>query len=105
VRALVSSGARVELLRPPGSVRAALELLASEGVTSLVVEGGTTLHSAFWSAGLVDSVDVYIAPRELGPSGVPWVAVPVLSSGLVTELSAAPVGADVRVRGYVHRTD
>jgi diaminohydroxyphosphoribosylaminopyrimidine deaminase/5-amino-6-(5-phosphoribosylamino)uracil reductase len=105
VRALVSSGARVELLRPPGSVRAALELLASEGVTSLVVEGGTTLHSAFWGAGLVDSVDVYIAPRELGPSGVPWVAVPVLSSGLVTELSAAPVGEDVRVRGYVHRTD
>jgi diaminohydroxyphosphoribosylaminopyrimidine deaminase/5-amino-6-(5-phosphoribosylamino)uracil reductase len=105
VRALVSTGVRVELLRPPGTIRMALELLASEGITSLVVEGGTTLHAAFWAAGLVDSVDLYIAPRELGPSGVPWVAFPVLSSGLVSELSSAPVGEDVRVQGYVHRAD
>jgi diaminohydroxyphosphoribosylaminopyrimidine deaminase/5-amino-6-(5-phosphoribosylamino)uracil reductase len=105
VRALVSTGARVELLRPPGTIRMALELLASEGITSLVLEGGATLHAAFWTAGLVDSVDLYIASRDLGPEGVPWVAFPVLSSGLVTELSTVPVGEDVRVQGYVHRTD
>jgi diaminohydroxyphosphoribosylaminopyrimidine deaminase/5-amino-6-(5-phosphoribosylamino)uracil reductase len=105
VRALVSTGARVELLRPPGTIRMALELLASEGITSLVLEGGATLHAAFWTAGLVDSVDLYIASRDLGPEGVPWVPFPVLSSGLVTELSTVPVGEDVRVQGYVHRTD
>jgi riboflavin biosynthesis pyrimidine reductase len=83
----------------------ALELLASEGITSLVVEGGTALHSAFWTAGLVDSVDVYVTPRALGSTGVAWVPFPVLSSGLVTEVSTVPVGDDVRMRGYVHRTD
>ncbi len=105
VRALVSAGARVELLRPPGTIRMALELLASEGITSLVVEGGAALHGAFWTAGVVDGVDIYVTPRALGSSGVAWVPFPVLSSGLVTELSTVPVGEDVRIQGYVHRTD
>jgi diaminohydroxyphosphoribosylaminopyrimidine deaminase/5-amino-6-(5-phosphoribosylamino)uracil reductase len=105
IRALVSAGARVELLRPPESLRASLELLASEGVTSLVVEGGAALHGAFWTAGIVDSVDIYVTPRTLGPGGVAWVPFPILSSGLVSELSTVPVGEDVRIQGYVHRAD
>jgi diaminohydroxyphosphoribosylaminopyrimidine deaminase / 5-amino-6-(5-phosphoribosylamino)uracil reductase len=105
VRALHSAGARVELLRPPGTIQAALELLASEGVTSLIVEGGTTLHSAFWTAGLVDCVEMYVTPRALGSAGVEWVPFPVIASGLLTEMSAAPVGDDVRIEAYVHRPD
>jgi diaminohydroxyphosphoribosylaminopyrimidine deaminase/5-amino-6-(5-phosphoribosylamino)uracil reductase len=104
-RALSVSGARVELLRPPGTIRTALELLASEGVTSLLVEGGPALHRAFWTAGLVDSVDMYVTPRALGSAGVEWVPFPILSSGLVTEMSTVPVGEDVRIEGYVHRSD
>lgn len=104
-RALVSAGARLELLRPPGTIRMALELLASEGITSLVVDGGAALHGAFWTAGLVDGVDIYVTPRALGSTGVEWVPFPVLSSGLVTEISTVPVGEDVRMQGYVHRTD
>ena len=105
VQALTSSGARVELLRPPGTIRTALEQLASEGVMSLIVEGGTTLHTAFWTAGLVDSVEMYVTPRTLGSAGVEWVPFPVIASGLVTEVSAVPVGEDVRIEAYVHRPD
>jgi diaminohydroxyphosphoribosylaminopyrimidine deaminase/5-amino-6-(5-phosphoribosylamino)uracil reductase len=105
VRALTCAGARVELLPAPGTIRTALEVLASEGVTSLLVEGGASLHAAFWSAGLVDSVDLYVTPHALGSAGVAWVPFPVLASGLVTELSAVPVGEDVRIQGYVHRPD
>jgi diaminohydroxyphosphoribosylaminopyrimidine deaminase / 5-amino-6-(5-phosphoribosylamino)uracil reductase len=104
-RALSARGARIELLRAPGTIRTALELLASEGVTSLVVEGGPTLHAAFWAAGLVDGVDMYVTPRTLGPDGVEWVGFPVLGSGLVTEVTTAALGEDVRVEGYVHRPD
>ncbi len=105
VRALCATGARVELLQPPATLRTALELLASEGITSLVVEGGPTLHAAFWDAGLVDGVDLYVAPRALGPGGVGWVAFPVLGSGLVSEVTAVALGEDVRIEGYVHRPD
>lgn len=105
VRALTSAGARVQVLPEPCTIRAALELLASEGVTLLLVEGGASLHAAFWSAGLVDSVDLYVTPHTLGATGVAWVPFPVLASGLVTELSAIPVGEDVRIQGYVHRPD
>jgi diaminohydroxyphosphoribosylaminopyrimidine deaminase/5-amino-6-(5-phosphoribosylamino)uracil reductase len=105
VRALTSAGARVEPLRPPGTIRAALELLASEGVTSLIVEGGTSLHAAFWTAGLVDRVEMFVTPHDLGSAGVEWVPFPVLASGLVTAMSAVPVGEDVLIAAYVHRPD
>lgn len=105
VRALAAAGARVELLPQPATIRTALELLAFEGISSLVVEGGAALHGAFWTAGLVDGVDIYITPRALGQSGVEWVPFPVLSSGLVTEICTAPIGEEVRIQGYVHRTD
>jgi diaminohydroxyphosphoribosylaminopyrimidine deaminase/5-amino-6-(5-phosphoribosylamino)uracil reductase len=105
VRALSAKGARVELVRAEGAIRPALELLASEGVTSLVVEGGPTLHAAFWDAGLVDEIDMYLSPRTLGSGGVEWVPFPVLGSGLVSEVKAAALGEDVRIEGYVHRPD
>lgn len=105
VRALRDAGARVELAPPEDSIRTALGMLAAEGVTSLVVEGGPRLHAAFWSARAVDRVQLYVAPRTLGAAAVPWVPFPVLASGRVTELSAVPVGEDVRIEAYVHWPD
>jgi riboflavin biosynthesis pyrimidine reductase len=72
---------------------------------SLIVEGGTSLHAAFWTAGLVDCVEMYVTPRALGSAGVEWVPFPVIASGLVTELSAVAVGEDVRIEAYVYRPD
>lgn len=105
VRALTSAGARVELLPPTRTIRAALELLASEGVMSLIVEGGTSLHAAFWNDAVVDGVELFVTPHALGSAGVAWVPFPVLASGLVTEMRAVPVDEDVRIVGYVHRPD
>ncbi len=105
VRALTNAGARVELAPPEDGIRTALGMLAAEGVTSLVVEGGPRLHAAFWSARVVDRVQLYVALRTLGSAAVPWVPFPVLASGRVTEVSAVPVGEDVRIEGYVHWLD
>jgi diaminohydroxyphosphoribosylaminopyrimidine deaminase/5-amino-6-(5-phosphoribosylamino)uracil reductase len=40
--------------------------LGARDVTSMVVEGGPTLHDAFFDAGLVDRVQLLVSPRRLG---------------------------------------
>jgi riboflavin biosynthesis pyrimidine reductase len=74
-------------------------------VISLLVEGGAALHQAFWDAGIVDYVQVYIAPCLIGQPGVPflpgdWLSLAALVDGRVTVCSP-----DVLVEGYVHRID
>jgi len=41
-----------------------LDALGKRGITSLLVEGGPTLHREFIQAGLVDEVVLFTAPRE-----------------------------------------
>ena len=57
-------------------------MLRRASVTSVIVEGGPTLHEAFWNAGLVDRVQIYVAPTPLGDAGIPWLPFPVMSSPL-----------------------
>ena len=59
------------------------------------------LHEAFWRAGLVDRVELFVAPRAVGPQGVPWAMLPDGSIASLRELTATPVGDDVRIEGYV----
>ena len=51
-------------------------MLAEEGVQSLYVEGGPTIHAAFARAGLVEEVLTYLSPVMLGKEGVPVFAPP-----------------------------
>lgn len=105
VAALVGAGARVEPVPDTSPLPEALERLASIGVSSLVVEGGAALHRAFWDGGFVDRVQVFVTPQTLGPGGVEWLPFPVLSSGALADVRAAPVGEDVLIEAYVHRSD
>ena len=54
-------------------LRQMLMLLAREGVTSLLVEGGATIHGAFLREQLVDHVNLFIAPIFAGSHGTPVV--------------------------------
>lgn len=47
-------------------LKAMLKLLGEQTITSLLVEGGMTTLHAFFQAGLVDSIDVYLAPVIIG---------------------------------------
>jgi diaminohydroxyphosphoribosylaminopyrimidine deaminase / 5-amino-6-(5-phosphoribosylamino)uracil reductase len=79
-RRLAAGGA--EVWRLPG--RRAVDLaalaarLAAAGVTSVLVEGGPTLHGGLLDAGLVDEVRLFLAPLVLGGagrrSGLSWIA-------------------------------
>ena len=79
---LRAAGADVLLL--PGNdgrvdLMALIDHLSATGVNELHVEAGATLNAALISAGLVDELLVYLAPKLLGP-GRDMAALPVLPS-------------------------
>jgi diaminohydroxyphosphoribosylaminopyrimidine deaminase/5-amino-6-(5-phosphoribosylamino)uracil reductase len=112
--ALESVGAELELIEEvevelEGSgdaasaafLRRALARLAGREIVSLVVEGGPSLHGAFWRAGLVDRVELFVTSHAVGPDGVAWAPMPDGSIASLAELTARPVGDDVRIEGFV----
>jgi riboflavin biosynthesis pyrimidine reductase len=72
-------------------------------LTSLILEGGPRLHQAAWDAGVVDRVQMIVAPRAVGPGGVRWLDYATMRVGELHDLSCEPVGEDVFIEGYVHR--
>lgn len=66
--ALTRAGAT--LVEVPGDVRHDLRALLRFDVSTLLLEGGATLHAAAWRAGVVDRVHVITAPITLGDAGV-----------------------------------
>jgi diaminohydroxyphosphoribosylaminopyrimidine deaminase/5-amino-6-(5-phosphoribosylamino)uracil reductase len=83
-----------------GPLDEALGRLAGEGVQSLLLEGGPTLAAAFFAAGLVDKVMLFVAP-VVGGSG------PGLLSALpapveLSRLTVRAVGEDALLTAYVH---
>jgi riboflavin biosynthesis pyrimidine reductase len=70
----------------------------------MVMEGGAALHRAALEAGLVDEVNLYIAPPLLGPGAVDWIGGGRLSWEGLTKRRATWLGDVVLVEGYVHGT-
>jgi diaminohydroxyphosphoribosylaminopyrimidine deaminase/5-amino-6-(5-phosphoribosylamino)uracil reductase len=103
-RQLGDAGATIECIESDGSfLLDALRRLAGMEITSLVVEGGPTLHGAFWKAGLVDRLELFIAPRFLRPAGVPWGVTAIGTMASLVDTTVSVLGEDVRIEGHVHR--
>jgi diaminohydroxyphosphoribosylaminopyrimidine deaminase/5-amino-6-(5-phosphoribosylamino)uracil reductase len=81
----------------------ALGDLAARGIQSLLLEGGAGLHAAVWDAGLVDYVQLYVAPVSIGAEGVPWLAGRGFDSMALFHRRVEMLGPDVLIEGYVHR--
>jgi diaminohydroxyphosphoribosylaminopyrimidine deaminase/5-amino-6-(5-phosphoribosylamino)uracil reductase len=84
-----------------------LSKLHRMGISSLLVEGGSQVHSSFLDEGLVDEVRLFIAPKLLGGDkaksffqgrGVPLGKALKLSKGEMRS-----IGEDYLFSGYVHR--
>jgi diaminohydroxyphosphoribosylaminopyrimidine deaminase/5-amino-6-(5-phosphoribosylamino)uracil reductase len=88
-------GSELELVS--GALEDELRRLAAEGVQSLLLEGGPTLATAFFEAGLVDKLLVFMAPKLSGEG-------PALAGvrAELTRLRAERVGEDVLLTAYVH---
>jgi diaminohydroxyphosphoribosylaminopyrimidine deaminase/5-amino-6-(5-phosphoribosylamino)uracil reductase len=106
--ALERAGATVVALADPTMVEA-LRTLAARDIQSLVLEGGPALHQAAWDAGVVDFVQLYIAPVTLAdpraPSrpGLPVALGRDISVAALLESTTRMLGPDVLIEGYVHR--
>ncbi len=51
-----------------------LRTLGAEGISRVLVEAGSTLSTAFWASGLVETLHWYRAPIVLGDGGKPAIA-------------------------------
>jgi diaminohydroxyphosphoribosylaminopyrimidine deaminase/5-amino-6-(5-phosphoribosylamino)uracil reductase len=69
-QALEASGTKVWFTQPDGQgrvdIRNVLRMLGNIGVQSLLVEGGGTVHGAFWDQAFVDEAFFYYAPMVIG---------------------------------------
>jgi diaminohydroxyphosphoribosylaminopyrimidine deaminase/5-amino-6-(5-phosphoribosylamino)uracil reductase len=83
-----------------GPLAEELGVLASEGVQSLLLEGGPTLAQSFLRANFVDKLVLFFAPRITGdgPAFVPALDAPVELKRLTCE----QVGDDLMLTAYVH---
>ena len=100
---LRSKGARLEVLRDDDAeMEESLKRLGSLDITSLIIEGGAEVHRAVWQAGLVDRVQRFVAPVDLGPDGVSWLG---LSFADLQDTRVEQLGPDVLTEGYVQWID
>lgn len=67
--ALIKAGAHVITVSPFEAHRC-LESLYEVGIKSLLIEGGAKTHQIFFKAGLVDEINVFVAPKCLMGSGL-----------------------------------
>lgn len=108
VASLQDAGAELVVVAREGTeidnLRAALRSIASRGISSLMVEGGATVHRALWDAGLVDRVQIFRTPHRLGPGGVEWLPAVAAGDGL-SGVTQTALGADILIEGHVHGTD
>lgn len=100
--ALQKAGARVIPVPQPG-IAAALSVLPNFDVQSLILEGGSVVQSAAWDEGVVDYVQLYVAPMWLGRGGVPLLEGREFSPASLIESRVEQLGPDVLIEGYVHR--
>ncbi len=91
---LSATTARVFCL-PTCGVEEVVAAVAKEGLQSLYVEGGPTIHRAFAAADLVEEVTTYIGPQMLGQNGVAAFTPPVPWSFLDRQVEL--LGDNVRI--------
>ena len=85
----------VEVLRVPQdavgrvAVRPLLRALGEKDIDSLLVEGGSGIHGAFFDEGAVDEVVVYVAPKVVGGADAPG---PVAGTGAARMAESTALG-------------
>jgi diaminohydroxyphosphoribosylaminopyrimidine deaminase / 5-amino-6-(5-phosphoribosylamino)uracil reductase len=103
-RELEEAGAELEPIGE-GDLHTALQRLGDRHLMSLLLEGGPTLQRAAAADGLIDAVQVYVAPDSLGDAGTPWLQPDELRIAALHDRHVGPCGRDVFMEGYVHGID
>jgi diaminohydroxyphosphoribosylaminopyrimidine deaminase / 5-amino-6-(5-phosphoribosylamino)uracil reductase len=89
-----------ELELRTGPIETELATLGSEGVQSLLLEGGPTLAASFLERDLVDRLLLFVVPTIAG-AGVPMLG-PLSFPVELARMQARQIGEDVLLSAYVH---
>jgi diaminohydroxyphosphoribosylaminopyrimidine deaminase / 5-amino-6-(5-phosphoribosylamino)uracil reductase len=98
--ALMRAGAT--LVEVPGDVRHDLRALLRFDISTLLLEGGATLHAAAWRAGVIDRVHVITAPITLGEAGVKSFGGMELPMSELVPIKVDQLGPDQWMEADVH---
>jgi diaminohydroxyphosphoribosylaminopyrimidine deaminase/5-amino-6-(5-phosphoribosylamino)uracil reductase len=98
-------GEVIQLSKVDGHVdlRQAFKVLGERGITSVLVEGGQQLSSALIRQGLVDKLELFIAPKLLGAGTRSLIAIGINKMREIAELKDSTwtkVGNDILLTGY-----
>ncbi|HCC55452.1 MAG TPA: bifunctional diaminohydroxyphosphoribosylaminopyrimidine deaminase/5-amino-6-(5-phosphoribosylamino)uracil reductase RibD [Desulfobulbaceae bacterium] len=97
--ALMEAGAVIKQVRLDDAGQLDLEAVICElgraQITSVLVEGGSRVHGAFLRAGLVDEINIFVAPIFIGADGVP-----LLDDLGLHKVADAPYFTTTRVRRF-----
>ncbi|HJV47345.1 MAG TPA: bifunctional diaminohydroxyphosphoribosylaminopyrimidine deaminase/5-amino-6-(5-phosphoribosylamino)uracil reductase RibD [Bacillota bacterium] len=94
----VCKGSRVE-------IPAVLSHLGEQGISSLLVEGGSQVNGAFLTAKAINKVICYLSPKLVGGLGAPTpyggIGVQEMNQAVqITNFTVTQVGRDVCIEGY-----
>jgi len=102
-RMLEDRGAVIKVVQD-GTLRGALQRLGARQIGSLLLEGGAILHGAAWDEGLVDLVRLYVTPHVIGSAGILLFNGRGVSTAELIDRRVEPIGPDILIEGYVHRS-
>jgi diaminohydroxyphosphoribosylaminopyrimidine deaminase / 5-amino-6-(5-phosphoribosylamino)uracil reductase len=97
-RGPLPDGSELELLSRP--LEEELERLGSQGVQSLLLEGGPRLATSFLDSDLVDKLLLFVAPAIAGEG--PFLLGKLARQVRLTRLETRTVGEDALLAAYVH---
>jgi diaminohydroxyphosphoribosylaminopyrimidine deaminase / 5-amino-6-(5-phosphoribosylamino)uracil reductase len=109
-RALRRAGVEVVRLSgrgPQPDVRAAIAELGRREILSVLLEAGATLNSSALTAGIVDKIRVFFAPKVAGFAGSPNNAKQMRAARDLQDVTCEQFGPDFAIEGYlrdVYRT-
>jgi diaminohydroxyphosphoribosylaminopyrimidine deaminase/5-amino-6-(5-phosphoribosylamino)uracil reductase len=86
-----------------------VRILGEKLVSSVLIEGGGSIHAAFLENQLVDKVEIYIAPKLVGGTNAPTflegTGIKLMKDAVdLVDLRITPVGKDYKFTGYPQYT-
>ena len=83
----------------------AMVLLGEKGIDSILLEGGGTLNAAALEAGIIDKVNIYVAPKLIGGKDA---VSPVMGQGVekmneafsIRDMQVTKINEDLLIEGY-----
>lgn len=83
-----------------------MEQLAAEGITGILLEGGSQLNASALETGIVDKVISFIAPKIIGgreaPGPVGGVGITKMNQAIqLSNIAVEQIGQDIIIEGYI----